>query len=802
MSALQQGMLYHALAEPRSDAYTEQLVCTLRGDIDPQYFLDAWRSAINRHSALRAHCAWHDVDRPVLVVPQEIGIPVVYEDWTAESGAEPPLDRLEEFLARDRRTGFELDGGPLLRLALFRVGGDRWAFIWTNHHILLDGWSLPIVAGDAFALYATHRSEPEPELAAAPDYGAFVRWNESRDRAGDETFWREQLTGFTAPALLAQARSEAATSAGDRYEPVLRMTAQRSHSLTETARQRGVTLAALVHAAWALVVARHTGARDLAVGSVLSGRPAEIDDVERTVGLFINTLPLRVRLPDDLRVDELLSAVLRGLHDLGDHQHAPLAGVTSWAGSAAGARLFDSIVVVENYPFDGLATAGFTLESSRLLERTTYPVSLQVLPGEQVELRLYVDAAAFGEEAAQGLLDDLGRILDMLTGDPGATLGELGLYDTETAVAWSGAGAPPTAGQPVVDAVLHHARSAQDAPALIDGEQIWTYGELERASAVVARRLRRSGAGPDSVVGLFLPRGAGMAVAMLGVLRAGAAWLVLDPSYPAERLRTMVAEAACAQVVSGTAHLGYLGGLLPDGTTVTDLDGLDLGAEVDRSGLDLAHPDDLAYLVFTSGSTGRPKGVAVTHGQLATHLGRIGEAFGLTAHERVLVFGSFAFDVSTEQLFAPLTRGGSAVIRPDGLLGTDELLAFLEKCRVTVFNPPTGLWRQLATDLADGAAVPAGLAVRLTVVGGDAMPAAEIDGWQRTVGGRLINAYGPTETVITATTQEATADLIGTVPLGRPLPGTSVFVLDGLVRPVVVGGVGELFIGGVGVARG
>ncbi|MFE7465196.1 amino acid adenylation domain-containing protein [Streptomyces sp. NPDC057499] len=811
MSGLQQGMLYHALAEPRSDAYTEQLVCTLSGELDPQTFLDAWRRAVNRHSALRAHCAWQESDTPLLVVPRDVYVPSVYEDWTAvdDDAEETTAERIEEFLARDRSAGFELSGSPLVRLALFRTAADAWTFVWTNHHILIDGWSLPVVAGDAFALYTALRTGTDTDLAPAPDYGAFVRWNASRDRAEDEAFWRKQLTGLTAPALLAPVRATAADLGAGRHEPALRLPDERSRTLRSIARERGVTVAALVHAAWTLVVARRTGARDLAVGSVLSGRPAEIDGIERAVGLFINTLPLRVRISDEMRADAWLASVHQGLQDVTEHQHAPLADVTSWGGAPAGVQLFDSIVVVENYPFEGFATDGFTVESGRLVERTNYPVSVQVMPGEHLELRLCVDAAAFDADAAQRLLDDLDHTLDALTGDPGTTLGELGIGDTGVVSAWSGVGVEAVGGgRPVFEAVAAHAVVAPDDVALIEGERGWTYGEVERASAVVAVRLRESGVGPDSVVGLCLPRGALMAVAMLGVQRAGGAWLALDPSYPAERLRFMVGEAGCVVVVRGDAQRELLDDILPAGTAVLDADGLDLAVRVDRAGLDAAHEDDLAYLVFTSGSTGRPKGVAVTHGQLAAHLVQIGGAFGLTARDRVLVFGSFSFDVSTEQLFAPLTGGGAAVIRPDGLLGADELLSFLADHQVTVFNPPTGLWRQLATALADGTAVPAALDVRLTVVGGDAMPAAETGIWRRTVGGRVINAYGPTETVITATVHEvASVDAegtgtAGTVPLGRPLPGRTVFVLDGLMRPVVAGSVGELYVGGAGVARG
>ncbi|WP_344535750.1 amino acid adenylation domain-containing protein, partial [Streptomyces albiaxialis] len=475
MSDLQQGMLYHALADPESDAYTEQLVCTLAGEIDPEAFLGAWRRALTRHPALRAHCAWEDVARPLLVVPRDIDVPTAYEDWTEAEGNEGASALLREYLERDRSTGFELSAGPLVRLALFRTAADRWAFVWTSHHILTDGWSLPVVAGDAFALYAARRAGTDAGLAPAPDYGAFVRWQELRDGGADEAFWDKQLVGFGTPALLAPAGAGAPARNPGRHEPALRLPDARSRALRDAARERGVTLAALVHAAWALVVARHTGARDLCVGSVLSGRPAEIEGIERTVGLFINTLPLRVRIADAARVGEWLTAVHHGLQDLADHQHSSLARVTSAAGTPAGAQLFDSIVVVENYPFDGLATDGFTLENGRLVEHTNYPVSVQVMPGERLELRLCVDAAAFDAESARGLLADLERALDALTGAPETLLGELDAFDDQAVLRWSRSDSAPVPARSVSEAVVGGGVVVPSGVALVDGGRCWTY---------------------------------------------------------------------------------------------------------------------------------------------------------------------------------------------------------------------------------------------------------------------------------------------------------------------------------------
>ncbi|WP_168711452.1 non-ribosomal peptide synthetase [Streptomyces sp. RKND-216] len=823
MSGLQQGMLYHALAEPGTHTYIEQLVCELRGDAEPKQLLHAWRSAISRHPALRAHCAWEEGDRPVLVVPRHIDVPAVHQDWTSEDQAGPAglgeqatADRLARFLNDDREAGFDLAAGPLVRLALLRTAPDRWVLVWTHHHLLIDGWSLPVVAGEAFELYREAVAGREAVLPPAPDYGAFVRWNSEREGSADEAFWRDRLHDYTQPSLLRPAMLAAHGGGGrDRHEPGTLLTPERDAAVRRAARNQGVTVAALVHAAWTLVVAGRTGATDVAVGSVVAGRPAEVTDVERTVGLFVNTLPLRVSTRASRTTGAWARFVHATLQDLADHQHSALADVSEWAGAPAGASLFDSIVVVENYPFARIDTGGLVLERGRLLERTNYPVTVQVLPGDRLELRVCADADAYEAREAEHLLDDLHSVLTALAADPDRPLAEV--LDELSAVPteWTGAHvATHQPAPPVHLRVVERARRDPEGVALVDEAGNWSYAELERASAVLAVRLRALGVGPESVVGLCLPRGSLMGVAMLAVLRAGGAWLVLDPAYPGERLRTMAAGSSCRAVLHGDGTREMIAGVTPAGVTTLDLDSVGLrGGEAsgpDRAGLDLAEAGDLAYLVYTSGSTGRPKPVAVTHGQLAFHLRQIEDVFGLRADDRVLVFGSFSFDVSTEQLFAPLVLGGAAVVRPADLLDGEELLAFLTRHRVTVFNPPTGLWRRLCVLLADGLRVPEGLLVRLTVVGGDAMPSDEVAVWAAAVGGRVLNAYGPTETVITATVHDASDEVLagtlrsdgGVVPLGRPLPGATVFVLDGGLRPVGAGVVGELFVGGVGVGRG
>ncbi|EST33059.1 hypothetical protein N566_19670 [Streptomycetaceae bacterium MP113-05] len=818
MSGLQQGMLYHALAEPGTHTYIEQLVCELRGEADPERLVHAWRTALTRHTALRAHCSWEEWDRPVLVVPRGIDVPVTSQDWTERGEVEPAAlgeqeteERLARFLAEDRETGFDLGAGALMRLALLRTAHDRWVLVWTHHHLLIDGWSLPVVAGEAFELYREATAGRDATLPPAPDYGAFVRWNTERDRGHEETFWRGRLDGFTSPALLRPATlTRGDTSDGARHEPGARLTPERDATVRRAARARGVTVAALVHAAWALVVAGRTGATDVAIGSVVAGRPAEVPDVERTVGLFVNTLPLRVSVAGSRSVGDWARSVHTALQDLADHQHSSLTDVTDWAGTPAGAPLFDSIVVVENYPFAHIDTGGLVLEKGHLLERTNYPVSVQVLPGDdRLELRICADAGACNEHDAQGLLDDLDAMLTALATDPDRPLADLLEVLSAVPVPYTGAHVRMHDDAPLVHrSVLAHARRTPDGVALVDGESSWSYAELERASGVLAVRLRQLGVGPEAVVGLCLPRGARMGVAMLAVLRAGGAWLALDPAYPAERLRTMTADSGCTVLLTGSDLPDALRGMREDDESApvpaaVDVESLDLrGREVpsgeEPSGLDVALGGDLAYLVFTSGSTGRPKPVAVPHAQLAASTAARAAFYGAEV-PRFLLLSSLSFDSAYAGVFWTLTLGGTLVLPSDEQGKDADALAELVDIHQVTHTLTVPSFHRALLSRPGGP----GATLRTVVVAGEACTPDLVREHRRVLPGCVLaNEYGPSETTVWATGHLVEGEASAAVPIGRPVAGARVFVLDGGLRPVGVGVVGELFVGGVGVARG
>ncbi|WP_344535740.1 condensation domain-containing protein, partial [Streptomyces albiaxialis] len=422
LTPTQEGMLFRSLAEDRSagsGVYVEQLVCVLAGDLDEEAFARAWQAAVDRHAVLRGVCVWQDVPRPLFVVPSARELPVAFQDFSA---AEDPEAALDAFVREDRRHGFDLDEGPLMRLTVARLAARRWAFVWTNHHVLLDGWSLPLLLGEVLEHYAAHHEGRPPGTATAPDFGTFARWIARRDPDASREFWTRELAGLTAVPIAPQANGPSR-----HRDHVVHVSARDTARLRETAHRLGVTLGGMVHAAWALTLAAETDTDDVAFGSVGSGRPAELDEVDRTVGMFINTVPLRTRLPASLRAGTWCRDVQQSLHRVQEHIHTPLARIAKWSGRASSSGLFDTSVIVANFPFADLGTGlpGLSVERAEALEQTELPLTISAAPeGDRLVLALNHDTVRIGADRTAALADLLCRALTALAEDT-ATVGEI-----------------------------------------------------------------------------------------------------------------------------------------------------------------------------------------------------------------------------------------------------------------------------------------------------------------------------------------------------------------------------------------
>ncbi|MFF2119417.1 non-ribosomal peptide synthase/polyketide synthase [Kitasatospora sp. NPDC058184] len=805
LTPMQAGMLFHSLLDPDGDTYVNQVQLVLDGVTDPHALAEAWQRTADANAILRTRLSWQDGAEPLQVVQHRAAVPVAHHDWTGRPAEQVERDTAR-LLAEDRAAGIDLGGAPLLRLALIRLTPTRVRVVWTFHHVLLDGWSAAQVFDEVCERYAALTAGRAPAPAERAPYADYLRWLAGQDGAEAERYWRDTLAGFPAPTELPRDRRPAGAHRASSSASVrVALGAELSERLRDTARQAGLTVNTVLQGAWALLLSRYGGGDDVVFGTIVSGRPAELPGVTSMVGLFINALPTRVRIDPRRPLRELLREVQDHQSEARRHDAVSLAQLQGWSELPGGTALFDSLVVFENYPFDAqsLTRHGLGVETEQVLEPTSYPLSVVVAPGESIEVGLDHDPALFDTATVEGLGAGLRTLLAGMAAGLDRPVGELPLLEPaegRALVARLGGAVTEAPDGTLPEAFARQAARTPDAPAVRSGDEQLTYRELDERSNRLARLLIAAGAGPERFVALALPRTVELAVALLAVLKSGAAYLPVDPGYPAERIAYLFEDVRPDAVVTGTATADRL----PDGpSTRIVLDDpacrerlaaarADAVRDEERHGA--LRPEHPAYVIHTSGSTGRPKGVVVAHSSVLALTDWAAAEFADGGLAHVLAATSLNFDVSVFEIFAPLLSGGRVELLRD-------LLALAER---------PGPWRAgllsavpsaLGGLLADGAVH---LAADTVVLAGEALPARTVRQVREAVPGcRVLNVYGPTEATVYATAHTCDpADPDRDPPIGRPVGGARAYVLDERLRPVPVGAPGELYLAGTGVARG
>ncbi|HEU0076673.1 MAG TPA: amino acid adenylation domain-containing protein, partial [Longimicrobiaceae bacterium] len=792
---MQEGMLFHTLFAPEGGAYVGQFMYDLEGELDMEAFRRAWSATAQRHAALRTAFRWGG-ERPFQVVLREAAPPTRVEDWSSLAPADREA-RLAEFLTADRAEGFDPARAPLMRLALFRTGERAHRLVWTHHHAMLDGWSLPRVFRDVAGFYDAFRAGREPAAAPGRPFRGYVAWLQRQEMGAAEAFWREQLAGLEGPTPLGIDRAAPGAETGfGRVDA--RLPVELSARLAELARGAGITLGTLLQGAWALLLARYSGEDDVVFGATVSGRPAEVEGVEEMVGLFINTLPVRVAVPADAPALPWLRRLQDAQARVREWEHSPLAQVQRWSG-VEGAPLFESILVWENYPVEAALGAAprrpFELRTVGGIEQTDYPLTLTGVPGAAdrgVSLGAAYARARFDHAAVERMVGHLEAVLAAFARAPEARRGEVELLTAaergRVLGEWSGTANGFPAGT-VHGLLAAQAARTPDAPAVSWRGRALSHGELDRRASRLAHHLCALGVGPETRVGVCLERTPELVVALVAVLKAGGAYVPLDPAYPAERLAWMVADSGATVIVTQAA----LAGRLPrDGVRFVALDAERdaVAARPDAAPEGGAGPECLSHVIYTSGSTGRPKGVMIRHSSVVALLHWLRETMTDRERSAALFSTSVSFAVSVAEVFGTLAWGGKLVMVENAL----ELAGLAEPV-VSASMVPTA-----AAELARGGGIPASL--RTLNLGGEPVPpdlaralcaAGTLD--------TVRNLYGPTEdtTYSTCWRVQPGADR---VLVGRPVAGTRAYVLDGELRPVPPGVPGEMYLAGAGLARG
>ena len=796
LTPLQQGLLFHAsTAQGSDDVYAVQLDITITGPLDPYRLREAVHTVVTRHPNLAARfCA--QFDEPVQVIPADPAAPWHYVDL---SGSDPDLDQqVQRVCAAERVAVCDLDDPPAFRAALIRTGPERHRFVLTNHHIVLDGWSLPILLREIIASYYGQR------LPAAPPYRSFVSWLADRDVTAAQVAWGEVLAGFDTPTLVGPPDR---LGPGRRGVASFGVSESITRALGELARSQQTTVNIVLQGAWAQLLCGLTGQHDVAFGTAVSGRPAEVVGADSMVGLLINTVPVRANITATTTTAQLLEQLQNVHNDTLEHQHLALGEIHRITGQD---QLFDTLFVYENYPIDTAALAGtngLAITEFTTREYNHYPLTVAAQPGPELAVRVEFDTDVFEAAGIEALIERLQKVLVAMTTDPTRRLSSMDLLDEGEQARLQGWGnravltepAPALVSIPVLFAA--QVARAPEALAISCGQRSWTYRELEEAANRLAHLLADQGAGPGERVALLLPRSAEAVVAMLAVLKTGAAYVPIDPTQPDARMQFMLADATPMAAVTTADLRSRLDG---HALLVLDIDDLRIPS-YPCTGLPAPAAEEIAYLIYTSGTTGVPKGVAVAHRnvtQLLETLDADVPAAGVWTQCH-----SLAFDFSVWEIFGALLGGGRLVMVADEVVRSPEdLHALLVAEQVSVLSQTPSAFYALQTADALSPELGHQLKLETVVFGGEALEPQRLGTWLHNHPGlpRLINMYGITETTVHASLREIVdGDVDSAVsPIGVPLAHLGFFVLDGWLRPVPAGVVGELYVAGAGLAYG
>ncbi|WP_416969940.1 non-ribosomal peptide synthase/polyketide synthase [Streptomyces sp. 4F14] len=784
VTPLQEGMIFHHVYDDSApDPYVAQIVFHLDGDLDRDALRTAARELLHRHPSLRSGLRQRRSGEWVRIVRRKVRLP-----WRESDLGHLPDTGLDQAVTAeataDRTRRFRLGDAPLVRFTLLDLGQDRYRFVLTAHHVIVDGWSMAVLLRELITLYR-NGGDPRslPPVSSQREHPAWLR---TRDENASRAAWRHALAGLTEPSLLAP---------GADRTPVLperldfTLDDEAGTALTELARSRGVSMNTVLQCAWALVLSHLTGRQDIVFGVTVSGRPPELDGVENMVGLFINTVPMRVRLRPDEPLADLLVRAQREQVQLMDHHHLGLKEIQRAAGVD---ELFDAAMVFENFPRTQNDADAGALRVGDIESRnaTHYPLTLISGVGEKVGGRLVHRPDLFDTARVNTISATLLRVLRTIATTPDLLVGRMDVLSepergqvleewNDTAVEVPGVSLPVLFEEQV--------RTFPDAMAVSGGEVSLTYAELDGRVNRLARLLVSRGVGAESRVVVALPRSVDVVVALLAVVKAGGAYVAVDPEYPAERVRYMVEDSAPVLVLSTSGALESVSGV-----PVVLLDDADVMGELEA--LSAASPgvvpelSSAAYVIYTSGSTGRPKGVVVQHRSFGAYLLHARETYGGVGGTSLL-HTSVSFDLTATALFAPLVSGGC--------VGVGEL-AEAEGASLLKMTPShLALLEGMETSVAPS---------QTLLVGGEALSGELLGRWrERHPDVVVFNAYGPSEATVTCCEwrlEPGDATPVGAVPVGRPFPNTRVYVLDEALRPVPVGVPGELYVAGAPLARG
>ncbi|MCH6257181.1 amino acid adenylation domain-containing protein [Puniceicoccaceae bacterium K14] len=811
LSPMQEGMLYHAIADADEGMYCVQVVFDIKGQLNEKAFHESWESVVGRHEALRTSFHYENVQQPVQIVWKEVSVEVGELDFSSLS-AEDRDRAVIDFIEKDGTRPFEMNVAPLMRFHLITIGDEWQKVVWTHHHIITDGWSNGRILEEVFGEYASKVGGLEYRTNKPRRYKNYIGWLGEQDAEAAKVFWKSYLDGTTEATRISLESShrEIESQKSKRKRASAFLDVELLDRANDLCRANEFTLSSLLQGAWALLLSSYTGNDDVMFGVTSSGRAPEVAGVESMVGLFMNTLPIRIQVDRSRTLVDWLKVVERNLLDVRKYEYCSISDIRSWSDISANSRLFDSVFVVENTPIDKKLVEksrvlGVEINDVQVLQKTDLPITVFAkMGGSGLEIEILFEEASYSEESALRILKSYEILFKRIVTLPnealaGSALSGIELIeDSERELLLFGFN--NTQVDYPKDKCIHELFEERamacpgDIAVQFEGKAI-SYGELNERSNQLAWFLREEfGVGPDAMVSLCLERSIDLMVGILGVLKAGGAYVPIDPSYPHERIRYMLEDSDCKVLLTTASELDSIEG---NKAQIVNLEEKRFASYPIENLPTVSDPSNLAYTIYTSGSTGMPKGVMIEHRSVVNFMRGMTDSVGLSKKQSIASVTTICFDIFVLESLVPLMLGMKIVLaNREQQLDPDELNRMVASNCVDIIQATPSLMKGV---VESSDAKESFVGVKALLVGGEPFPPELRDSIRTVSTAKVFNMYGPTETTVWSSVSQIEEDFIH---IGKPIANTSIHIMGKNDCLLPRGAIGEICIAGDGLARG